>query len=185
MHTSLDHLILSLRARAGLRECRAKTVYDVLQLDKAEITRLGNCGTKTIIGIQERIFEFLSGSMHEHFGIPFERGNGGCTSFGLKAFVEQMLALLDERARQIVADRYGFWDGICETLQEIGDKLGCTRERVRQIQEKSQRRLRHAVPTTVEASLLQKIFRWMSLSAHSVQVVVSCLSWKWRKRSSR
>ena len=84
-----------------------------------------------------------------------------------------MLALLDERARQIVADRYGLWDGICETLQEIGDKLGCTRERVRQIEEKSLGRLRHAVPTTVEASLLQKVFRWMSVSALGVHVVVA------------
>jgi DNA-directed RNA polymerase alpha subunit len=170
LNTSLDHIVVSPRARGVLQQYEAKTINDMLRLDKAGMLRMRNCGRRTIRELQDRLSEFLSGTLHEYFGILSELGNSG-TEFGLRAFVERMLALVDERPRRVVADRYGLWDGICETLQEIGDKLGCTRERVRQIEQKALEQLRHAVPTTVEALLLPKVFRWMSLSAHSVHVI--------------
>ena len=56
--------------------------------------------------------------------------------------IERSLATLTERERDIV--RLFFGIGIQEmTLEEIGEKFGLTRERVRQIKEKAIRRLRH------------------------------------------
>lgn len=56
--------------------------------------------------------------------------------------VDRALATLTERERDIV--RYFFGIGVSEmTLEEIGDRFGLTRERVRQIKEKAIRRLRH------------------------------------------
>lgn len=49
---------------------------------------------------------------------------------------------MPERQRSVIADRYGLWDGIAETLQDIGDKLGVTRERIRQIEAAGLKRLR-------------------------------------------
>jgi RNA polymerase primary sigma factor len=46
----------------------------------------------------------------------------------------------DARARDIIRRRYGF-DGPDETLQELGDGYGVTRERIRQIQDKTLRKL--------------------------------------------
>lgn len=59
----------------------------------------------------------------------------------LSTEVERALSTLTERERDIV--RYFFGIGCTEmTLEEIGDKFGLTRERVRQIKEKAVRRLR-------------------------------------------
>jgi len=56
--------------------------------------------------------------------------------------VDRSLATLTERERDIV--KYFFGIGVQEmTLEEIGDRFGLTRERVRQIKEKAIRRLRH------------------------------------------
>ena len=57
--------------------------------------------------------------------------------------VERALATLTDRERDII--RYFFGIGCPEmTLEEIGEKFGLTRERVRQIKEKAIRRLRHS-----------------------------------------
>lgn len=58
-----------------------------------------------------------------------------------KKVMEPALAILTERQRQIVRRRFGF-DGPEETLEEIGDSLGITRERIRQIEKIAFRRLR-------------------------------------------
>jgi DNA-directed RNA polymerase alpha subunit len=49
----------------------------------------------------------------------------------------------DERMIEIMKRRYGLINGDRETLEEIGDKFNVTRERIRQIQEKIIRKLRH------------------------------------------
>jgi len=50
---------------------------------------------------------------------------------------------LKEREKFILASRYGFKDGKEKTLEEIGKQLGITRERVRQIEKRALKRLRH------------------------------------------
>ena len=53
----------------------------------------------------------------------------------LEEEVEDLLAELDPRERDIIRMRYGF-DGEAMTLEEIGRKLGLSRERIRQIEKK-------------------------------------------------
>jgi RNA polymerase primary sigma factor len=53
----------------------------------------------------------------------------------------QALAALGERERQVIVLRYGLADAEPKTLEEIGRRLGLTRERVRQIEVDSLRRL--------------------------------------------
>ena len=55
---------------------------------------------------------------------------------------EQYLGLLDARSQRILELRYGIVGDRAHTLSEIGDRLGITRERVRQIQQKAMRRLK-------------------------------------------
>lgn len=55
------------------------------------------------------------------------------------------LALLDEREREVLAARYGLEGHATETLEAIGQRLGCTRERVRQIEAKALAKLREAM----------------------------------------
>jgi RNA polymerase primary sigma factor len=59
-----------------------------------------------------------------------------------KAHVDQALAELGERERQVLALRYGLDGGEQHTLDEVGRMFDITRERVRQIEGQSLRRLR-------------------------------------------
>ncbi len=61
----------------------------------------------------------------------------------LKREVQQVLTTLSQRESEVIKLYFGLEEQ-CLTLEEIGEKFGLTRERVRQIKEKAIRRLRHA-----------------------------------------
>lgn len=60
-----------------------------------------------------------------------------------KELITDVLATIDERQAAITRRRFGLDEGAEETLQSIGDDLGVTRERIRQIEEKAIDKLRH------------------------------------------
>ena len=53
------------------------------------------------------------------------------------------LQTLEERERGVLMMRFGLLDGECHTLEEIGERYGVTRERIRQIEKKTLAKLRH------------------------------------------
>jgi RNA polymerase primary sigma factor len=57
--------------------------------------------------------------------------------------IEEMLDALSEREREVLYYRFGLEDGKSYTLEEVGKKFGVTRERIRQIEAKALRKLRH------------------------------------------
>jgi len=61
----------------------------------------------------------------------------------LKQQVRSVLTSLSEREREVLEMRFGFRDGKTHTLEEVGNTFGVTRERVRQIEAKALRKLRH------------------------------------------
>ncbi len=61
----------------------------------------------------------------------------------LKEQVQSVLDQLSKRERDVLEMRYGLKDGQAHTLEEVGQLLGVTRERVRQIESKALRKLRH------------------------------------------
>lgn len=67
----------------------------------------------------------------------------GLLNDSLKKEVRRALATLTQREGDVVAYYYGLNSSEPMTLEEIGARLGLTRERVRQIKEKAIRRLRH------------------------------------------
>lgn len=62
--------------------------------------------------------------------------------------IEQILSTLTAREAHVIKMRFGLVDGIEYTLSEIGKQLGISRERVRQIEEETLKKLRH--PTRSE-----------------------------------
>jgi RNA polymerase primary sigma factor len=56
--------------------------------------------------------------------------------------VQEVLATLDKRESRILAMRFGLDDGRPKTLEEVGERLGVTRERIRQIQEQALQKMR-------------------------------------------
>ncbi|MCB9639410.1 MAG: sigma-70 family RNA polymerase sigma factor [Myxococcales bacterium] len=61
----------------------------------------------------------------------------------LKEQMHKFLEELDDRERKVLTMRFGLEDGIPHTLEEIGKQLNVTRERVRQLEMKALRKLRH------------------------------------------
>lgn len=61
----------------------------------------------------------------------------------LKEKIEQVLSTLAPREQRILRLRFGLVNGKCYTLEEVGQKFGLTRERIRQIEARALRRLRH------------------------------------------
>ena len=61
----------------------------------------------------------------------------------LKDEIQEVLLTLTEREEQVLKLRFGLIDGTCRTLEEVGTIFGVTRERIRQIEAKALRKLRH------------------------------------------
>jgi RNA polymerase primary sigma factor len=61
----------------------------------------------------------------------------------LRESVQNALAVLSERERQVLEMRFGLMDGKEHTLEEVGQYFEVTRERIRQIEAKALRKLRH------------------------------------------
>jgi len=61
----------------------------------------------------------------------------------LKAQISDVLDTLSPRERQVIEYRFGINDSRARTLEEVGQTFGVTRERIRQIEAKALRKLRH------------------------------------------
>ena len=70
------------------------------------------------------------------------------TSFSLlKDKLGSVLCSLSERERKVLELRFGLGDGNVRTLEEVGQQFRVTRERIRQIEAKALRKMRH--PTRI------------------------------------
>ena len=83
-----------------------------------------------------------------HFGDLIEdktaENPSEATSFNLlRGHLSEVLNGLNERERRILELRYGLSDGCPRTLEEVGQQYNVTRERIRQIEAKALRKLRH------------------------------------------
>ena len=70
---------------------------------------------------------------------PFEVTEGHL----LKERLREILETLTDRERQVVDYRFGLSDGYSRTLEEVGRLFNVTRERIRQIEAKALRKMRH------------------------------------------
>lgn len=61
----------------------------------------------------------------------------------LRDRLQEILDTLTERERQVLDARFGLSDGYARTLEEVGKQFNVTRERIRQIESKAIRKLRH------------------------------------------
>jgi len=61
----------------------------------------------------------------------------------LRTSLDELLTTLRPREERVLRLRFGLQDGYRYTLEEVGEKFGLTRERIRQIEKEALRRLRH------------------------------------------
>lgn len=62
-----------------------------------------------------------------------------------RELIDEVLDTLSEREKIIIVKRFGLDDGVAHTLKDIGEELGVTRERIRQIEAKAMQKLRNPI----------------------------------------
>lgn len=109
----------------------------------------------------ERVREIYKIAQHP-ISLQAEVGDGGESQFGdfledtgadspseatgysiLKDMMHDVLATLTDRERKVLIQRFGLLDGKPKTLEEVGIEFNVTRERIRQIEAKALRKMRH------------------------------------------
>ena len=78
--------------------------------------------------------------------------------FSLQKNVASMLKHLNPREERIIRMRFGFEDGNPRTLEEVGETFAVTRERIRQIEAKALRKLRHPSRSKLVRAFYQDSF---------------------------
>jgi len=61
----------------------------------------------------------------------------------LKSQIQQVIGTLSKKEAEIIKKRFGIGDGVSQTLEEVGKQFKVTRERIRQLEGKALRKLRH------------------------------------------
>lgn len=126
------------------REPSADELAEVLDLTAEEITDNLKIGGRHVSvdapfvqGEENSLLDVLSNDSEQ-------TPDSGLMADSLRREVQRALATLTQRESDVMAYYFGLNGEHAMTLEEIGEKFGLTRERVRQIKEKATRRLRHS-----------------------------------------
>lgn len=143
-----------------------ETINRVLRGAKKLMMETGREPTPEELAIElgltpERIREIYKIAQHP-ISLQAEVGDGGESQFGdfledtsadspaeatgysiLKDKMNEVLATLTDRERKVLIQRFGLLDGKPKTLEEVGIEFNVTRERIRQIEAKALRKMRH------------------------------------------
>ncbi len=131
-----------LQQRLG-REATTEEIAATLEIPVAKVRRALDASRQTVslespVGTEGDavLGDFIE---DEHNAPPIENATANI----LREQLEEALQKLPERERKIIQLRYGLTDGRYRTLEEVGREFGITRERIRQIEAKALRKLRH------------------------------------------
>jgi len=143
-----------------------ETINRVLRGAKKLMMETGREPTPEELAIElgitsERVREIYKIAQHP-ISLQAEVGDGGESQFGdfledttadspaeatgysiLKDKINDVLATLTDREKKVLIQRFGLMDGKPKTLEEVGIEFNVTRERIRQIEAKALRKMRH------------------------------------------
>ena len=125
------------------REPNAREIADFLDLPLSKVEEIMKLSQEPIsletpVGEEDdsHLGDFIQDS---EVSEPME----AATANSLREQLEKALSMLTPREEKVLRLRFGFEDGKTHTLEEVGKEFNVTRERVRQIESKALRRLRH------------------------------------------
>ncbi len=130
-------LVVSI-AKKTMEEIAAELNMPVEKVIEASRTAADTLSLDTPVGDEE---DTTIGSFVEDDTTP---GPADATANALLAeALEEILGTLTQREADVLKMRFGIYDGRTHTLEEVGKTFGVTRERIRQIENKAIRKLRH------------------------------------------
>lgn len=145
-----------------------ETINKVLRGAKKLMMETGRDPTPEELALEvgitaERVREIYKIAQHP-ISLQAEVGDGGESQFGdfledttadspaeatgysiLKDRMNDVLTTLTDRERKVLIQRFGLLDGKPKTLEEVGVEFNVTRERIRQIEAKALRKMRHPI----------------------------------------
>ena len=131
-------LVQELGREPTVEEIAAELGLPVEKIIEANRTAADTLSLDTPVGDEE---DTSIGSFVEDERTP---GPADATSNALLAeALKEILDTLTEREADVLRMRFGMYDGRTHTLEEVGQSFGVTRERIRQIENKAIRKLRH------------------------------------------
>ena len=131
-------LVQELGREPTVEEIAAELGLPVEKIIEANRTAADTLSLDTPVGDEE---DTSIGSFVEDERTP---GPADATSNALLAeALKEILGTLTEREADVLRMRFGMYDGRTHTLEEVGQIFGVTRERIRQIENKAIRKLRH------------------------------------------
>ena len=131
-------LVQELGREPTMEEIAAELNLPVEKIIEANRTAADTLSLDTPVGDEE---DTSIGSFVEDERTP---GPADATSNALLAeALKEILGTLTEREADVLRMRFGMYDGRTQTLEEVGQIFGVTRERIRQIENKAIRKLRH------------------------------------------
>lgn len=131
-------LVQELGREPTLEEIAAELNLPIEKIIEANRTAADTLSLDTPVGDEE---DTTIGSFVEDDNTP---GPADVTSNTLLAeALSEILSTLTEREADVLRMRFGMYDGRTHTLEEVGQIFGVTRERIRQIENKAIRKLRH------------------------------------------
>ena len=131
-------LVQELGREPTVEEIAAELNLSVEKIIEANRTAADTLSLDTPVGDEE---DTSIGSFVEDERTP---GPADATSNALLAeALKEILDTLTEREADVLRMRFGMYDGRSHTLEEVGQIFGVTRERIRQIENKAIRKLRH------------------------------------------
>ena len=138
LYTMRESLRQELGREPTMEEIAAELGLPVEKIIEANRTAADTLSLDTPVGDEE---DTSIGSFVEDERTP---GPADATSNALLAeALKEILDTLTEREADVLRMRFGMYDGRTHTLEEVGQIFGVTRERIRQIENKAIRKLRH------------------------------------------
>ena len=133
---------------------QVKSIMDTLSAAKGVDSLTSLVHDEDEMTLEEMISDDGKGNPHDVFVNSEDQSN-----------LKQSLDDLQDRDRQVVIMRYGLDDNTPKTLGEVAEELGLSRERVRQIEERAIRTLRHAAQKAGILEMNEENFRTTKLHA--------------------
>jgi len=137
------HQTQKLMSRVFGREATTREVADRLELDAEKVEELMRL-TREPMSLDAPVTDDSDSTVSDFIESPTrERPSDAIEAAALREQVEEVLAMLTPREEKVVRMRYGIGEPCSYSLEEIGSQFHLTRERIRQIEIKALRKLRH------------------------------------------